>query len=102
MAVGLASWTVCAWAQADAAHSAADSYREQLKAEASDAQQSTSPDSSSREAYKDHLRRLSGDESASGMRAAESEKPADDGKSNAGSEAVSPDSAAQTANSQPE
>ncbi|HKR32221.1 MAG TPA: phosphatase PAP2 family protein, partial [Terriglobales bacterium] len=102
MAVGLASWTVCAWAQADGAHSPADSYREQLKAEASDVQQSASPDSNSREAYKDRLRRLSGDETASGIRSAESQKPADDGKSNSGSEAVSPDSAAQTANSQPE
>ncbi|HEU5234295.1 MAG TPA: capsule assembly Wzi family protein [Terriglobales bacterium] len=68
MAVGLASWSVCAWGQAEGAQSTADSYREQLKAEAADPQQSTSSDSSSREAYKDHLRRLSGDTSASDIR----------------------------------
>ena len=75
MAIGLASWSVCTWAQADAPRSAADSYREELKAEASDQQQSTSSDVSSREAYKDYLRRLSGDTSASDIRSATSQNP---------------------------
>jgi len=102
MAVGLASWSVCAWAQANGASSAADSYREQLKAEASGQQQSTAS-SDSREAYMDHLRKLSGEENASDMRSAESQNAADDGKSrNSQGEAASPSSAAETANSQPE
>jgi membrane-associated phospholipid phosphatase len=60
---------VCAWAQADGARSAADSYREQLKAEASDQQQSTPSDAGSREAYKNYLRQLSGDTSVSDIHA---------------------------------
>lgn len=101
MAVGLASWSVCAWAQADGALSPADSYREQLKAEASDQQQSTTSESDSRQAYKDYLRKLSEGENATAARSADSQKPAANGEpSNAGIEAVSPASAAQ-ADSQP-
>src|SRR5689334_23563064 len=87
MAVGLASWSVCAWAQADGpSHAGADSYRAQLEAEASDGQQSSASDASGREAYKDRLRRLSGDASPSDTRStssqnsAASEKGVDEGK----------------------
>ncbi len=69
MAVGLAAWSVGTWAQADASRSAADSYRDQLKAESTD-QQASGLDASSREAYKDYLRRLSGDTSATDARSA--------------------------------
>src|SRR6185312_9406855 len=100
MAIGLASWSVCALAQADGAP--ADSYREQLKAEASDQQQSATSVGDSREAYKNYLRKLADGENANTARPTESQKPADDGKSpNSQGEAASSALAAQTANAQP-
>ncbi len=75
VALGLASWSVCAWAQADSTPSAAGSYRDYLKAEASDQQQSTDSGADSREAYKEYLRRLSGDTSASDVRPTTSQNP---------------------------
>src|SRR5690242_8136828 len=77
MAVALASWSVCTWAQADGPSSTgADSHRTQLEAEASDGQQSSASDASGREAYKDRLRRLSGDASPSDTRSTSSQNSA--------------------------